>query len=545
MKNQYITLSTLFISLTSSLLSTTAFAQSQANIDALLTIPEIRQSSEAFSDAEADEHPMVRQILDSQGAQYLHELDPKMTYSLDMETNAISVSSNPGFLLAEEAELAAAAEPFFGLGFFPSTLKSAGLYVVGQAATAITCFKPAKTVNVSAIQSSLISRDPPFGVGRKIGTPTDITGFTIGTRVDTETLKASGGAKNPSNNTLLESLHTGSCGGQFKMTTKRKRWPKKWASLNIDDTGSMNAEIGGVKSALASFIDAQGEPDEGDDKFVSYSLVTFKDSPQLVLSRTEDGGAAKSAVNSISASGGGDCPEDSLGALNLSLNQITSGTDEDTSGEIVLVTDASPQSGDIDGFISNAQSQGVAVNVLLSGDCTSSSAAVAASASLAAEILSSRDVFSKIARETGGLYVYEPNGTEEDYARLLDLIFSDVIGEGIDTEAPIVSVSLSQETIWPPNHNMVLILPTVSALDNQDLNPVIELISVTSSEPDNGQGDGNTEDDIEIAEDGSIYVRAERSGTSEMRIYTVSYKATDASGNEGFGSADVVVLHNQ
>lgn len=65
------------------------------------------------------------------------------------------------------------------------------------------------------------------------------------------------------------------------------------------------------------------------------------------------------------------------------------------------------------------------------------------------------------------------------------------------------------------------------------------------SEPDDGQGDGNTADDVQITTNGRIFVRAERSAQGNRRVYTVTYRATDASGNTGYGSADVVVPHDR
>ena len=39
------------------------------------------------------------------------------------------------------------------------------------------------------------------------------------------------------------------------------------------------------------------------------------------------------------------------------------------------------------------------------------------------------------------------------------------------------------------------------ASDNFDQNPTIELVSITSNEPDDGLGDGDTADDIVILDD--------------------------------------------
>jgi hypothetical protein len=66
-------------------------------------------------------------------------------------------------------------------------------------------------------------------------------------------------------------------------------------------------------------------------------------------------------------------------------------------------------------------------------------------------------------------------------------------------------------------------------------------VGVTSSEQDDGRGDGRTKNDIVIADDGSIYLRAERTGSSAGRVYTITYEAVDDSGNATVGSAEVLV----
>ncbi len=65
-----------------------------------------------------------------------------------------------------------------------------------------------------------------------------------------------------------------------------------------------------------------------------------------------------------------------------------------------------------------------------------------------------------------------------------------------DTTPPALTIGLSPSLLWPPNHRMIDIAASVSVTDTCSA-PALVLESVTSNEPDNGQGDGNTVNDIQ------------------------------------------------
>ena len=115
----------------------------------------------------------------------------------------------------------------------------------------------------------------------------------------------------------------------------------------------------------------------------------------------------------------------------------------------------------------------------------------------------------------------------------------------VDTRPPQINATVTPSSLWPPNHKYVTVKANVTAFDICDPSPKITLVSITSNEPDNSIGDGNTVNDIVIVDDFTFSLRAERSGTSSGRIYTIIYKATDASGNYVMVSVTVEVLHNQ
>lgn len=109
-------------------------------------------------------------------------------------------------------------------------------------------------------------------------------------------------------------------------------------------------------------------------------------------------------------------------------------------------------------------------------------------------------------------------------------------------DATLPKAVATPNVLWPANHNLVNIKVTVG--DNADPNPSVQFLSVTSNEPDNGLGDGDTPNDIVRVDDFNFQLRAERSGTGPGRVYTIKYQVSDACGNSGTVSASVTVPHD-
>jgi hypothetical protein len=113
-----------------------------------------------------------------------------------------------------------------------------------------------------------------------------------------------------------------------------------------------------------------------------------------------------------------------------------------------------------------------------------------------------------------------------------------------DTTAPVMGqVSVSASTLWPANHKMVAI--NVSAFATDAVGAACAVSAVTSSEPDNGLGDGDTAGDTAITGPLEVSLRAERAGRGDGRTYTLTVTCRDAAGNETSGTAEVAVPKSQ
>lgn len=83
-------------------------------------------------------------------------------------------------------------------------------------------------------------------------------------------------------------------------------------------------------------------------------------------------------------------------------------------------------------------------------------------------------------------------------------------------------LTASPATLWPPNHKMVVV--SVDA-------PGGHVVSVSSNEPDSGQGNGDKPNDAVILGPLSVALRAERGNTHVGRAYSVVVEFGDGSRN--------------
>jgi hypothetical protein len=116
----------------------------------------------------------------------------------------------------------------------------------------------------------------------------------------------------------------------------------------------------------------------------------------------------------------------------------------------------------------------------------------------------------------------------------------------LDLEPPIInSLKVNPDLLWPPNHKMIPVKVTASATDNCTADPICQIISVNSNEPDNGLGDGDKSPDWQIIGNLALKLRAERSGTGSGRTYTITIGCSDTSGNSSQREVTVTVPHDK
>jgi large repetitive protein len=122
----------------------------------------------------------------------------------------------------------------------------------------------------------------------------------------------------------------------------------------------------------------------------------------------------------------------------------------------------------------------------------------------------------------------------------------------VDDSLPVITLKNVTISLWPPNHkyhtiNVADLVASASdACDSSvDINDVV-ISQVTSDETENGNGDGNTLNDIVIgANCKSVDLRAERDGSGNGRVYTITFRVKDTAGNVTTQTAKVTVPQSQ
>lgn len=118
----------------------------------------------------------------------------------------------------------------------------------------------------------------------------------------------------------------------------------------------------------------------------------------------------------------------------------------------------------------------------------------------------------------------------------------------IENKPPLcTTAAASIGTLWPPNHKFVNV--GIDGVSDPEGGPVTVVITgVMQDEPTNGLGDGDTPIDAVIKTNGTVDLRAERTGTPKVpgngRVYHVSFMATDSMDATCAGVVTVCVPHD-
>lgn len=113
----------------------------------------------------------------------------------------------------------------------------------------------------------------------------------------------------------------------------------------------------------------------------------------------------------------------------------------------------------------------------------------------------------------------------------------------LDKTPPTVACSASPNVLWPPNNKLVPIDVSVNVSDALSGPGGFTLVSVTSNEPDSGQGD--IQRFVTGTASTSGQLRAQRLGSGTGRVYTFTYTGADRAGNTASCTTTVSVPHDQ
>jgi hypothetical protein len=113
------------------------------------------------------------------------------------------------------------------------------------------------------------------------------------------------------------------------------------------------------------------------------------------------------------------------------------------------------------------------------------------------------------------------------------------------TATCIDHVTASPNVLWPPNHKMVPVTVTVATSNRCQAPPSCQVSAVSSNEPINGLGDGDTAPDWQITGPLKVNLRAERAGQGQGRVYKITASCTEAGGLNSTQTTTVTVPHDQ
>jgi uncharacterized protein (TIGR03118 family) len=106
----------------------------------------------------------------------------------------------------------------------------------------------------------------------------------------------------------------------------------------------------------------------------------------------------------------------------------------------------------------------------------------------------------------------------------------------------ITGASASPNVLWPPNHQLVSV--TVNYAVSDDCDPAPSSSLAVSSNEGEGGGSGNTFPDWMVLDAHDVDLVAERMGTGNGRVYTITINCTDKAGLTSSTTVTVTVPHD-
>lgn len=305
----------------------------------------------------------------------------------------------------------------------------------------------------------------------------------------------------------------------------------------IDTTGSMWDDIASVKASATEIVNIL------DSEISDYrvAVVDYRDFPvspyggggdypyHVNLPFSTDKNAIINAIQNLSLGYGADWEESVYSGLIRAI--YTEGLTpwrEGVEKVVILMGDAPPH--DPEPFTGY----------------TSSSVVAAASSVDPAKIYSisiggdptTYSYFAYLAEQTEGEVFTSP--TAEDIVEVLLEVIHEIINSPPDCSRAVPSIS----QVWPPDHRKETI--QILNVEDPDGDPVsMTITGITQDEPIVCPGSGDTYPDGGVIGDDTVWVRAERSGISNSRVYNISFTASDDKDAQCSGSVLVCVPHDQ
>lgn len=335
-------------------------------------------------------------------------------------------------------------------------------------------------------------------------------------------------------------------------------------SFVIDSSGSMWDDIANVKNSMTQILNAiETKVDDYRISIVDFKHYYYSDYvSRVVQDFTNNNDDIENAIYSLYASGGADPGEAVYAGLMCAFTNCSFGAGsgmsswrDDALKIAILLGDEPPYTGSQEftyaQVVAAAEEEGIpsppipCVANALATEKTSTTDGIHIYSILTGNNSTADYYFKKLAEDTEGKFFNALTANDVVDAILEAIGTIPGPGPGPTNSAPDVSgATASVSNIWPPNNKMI----DIQILDvvDPDGDPVIITITgITQDEPVNQTGSKNKEPDAEGIGTDTAWVRAERDGNGNGRVYEITFEASDDKGATAEGSVFVCVPHDQ